>query len=68
MRIHDAYRPWWVTKVLTMPSDYDEMSERAHPGYPGGRAAARGQWALLRRAMEAEGFTVESDEGWHGRS
>ncbi len=103
--IHDAYRPWYVTKVfwdatppdkhdfvadpatgsrhnrgcavdltlydlrtgraVTMPSLYDEMSDRAYPDYPGGTAEARRLRAVLREAMEAEGFTVYQYEWWH---
>ncbi len=103
--IHDAYRPWWVTKVfweatpadkrefvadpkkgsrhnrgcavdltlysladgrpVEMPSLYDEMSERAYPGYRGGTADARDRRDLLRRTMEAVGFTVFQSEWWH---
>lgn len=105
LRVLDAYRPWWVTKVfweatdpkdhafvadpakgsvhnracavdldlvrladgspMPMPSDYDEMSPRAHSEYPGGTAEARRHRATLRRVMEAEGFQVEPDEWWH---
>jgi len=103
--IHDAYRPWWVTKLfweatpidkrefvanpsqgsrhnrgcavdltlydlrggraVEMPSLYDEMSERAYPGYSGGTAAQRERRDLLRSAMEAQGFTVFASEWWH---
>ena len=103
--IHDAYRPWYITKVfwdatpadkhdfvadpahgsrhnrgcavdltlvelrtgrpVTMPSLYDEMSERAYPDYPGGSAEQRRLRGLLRAAMEAEGFTVYRYEWWH---
>jgi len=48
-----------------MPSPYDDLSERAHPGYAGGTAEQRAHRDLLRRAMEAEGFTVEPNEWWH---
>jgi D-alanyl-D-alanine dipeptidase len=48
-----------------MPSDYDEMSERAHADYAGGTAEERANRALLRGAMEAEGFTVYPEEWWH---
>ena len=44
---------------------YDEMSERSYPDYPGGTALARWHRKLLRRAMEAEGFTVYDVEWWH---
>jgi D-alanyl-D-alanine dipeptidase len=103
--IHDAYRPWYVTKMfwdgtppdkhvfvadpqqgsrhnrgcavdltmydlktgkpVEMPSQYDEMSTRAYPDYPGGTSRARWHRNMLRRAMEAEGFTVYDAEWWH---
>ena len=103
--IHDAYRPWWVTKVfweatpvekrefvadpakgsrhnrgcavdltlyaladgrpVEMPSLYDEMSERAYPGYPGATKEQRARRDRLRAAMEAQGFTVFESEWWH---
>ncbi len=44
---------------------YDEMSERSYPDYPGGTSLARWHRQLLRRAMEAEGFTVYEFEWWH---
>ncbi len=50
---------------VPMPSGYDEFSERAHPGYAGGTPEQRAARDLLRRAMEAEGFTVNEDEWWH---
>ncbi len=103
--IHDAYRPWYVTKMfwdatpddkkkfvadpakgsnhnrgcavdaslydrktgqeVEMPSGYDEMSERAYPDYAGGAADERTRRDLLRRVMEANGFTVYEYEWWH---
>jgi D-alanyl-D-alanine dipeptidase len=103
--IHDAYRPWYVTKMfwdavpdedhifvanptqgsrhnrgcavdltvidlktgeaVPMVSGYDEMTERAYPFYPGGTSLERWDRALLRHAMEDEGFTVYEDEWWH---
>jgi D-alanyl-D-alanine dipeptidase len=103
--IHDAYRPWWVTKLfweatpvdkrafvadpatgsrhnrgcavdltlyrlsdgrtVEMPSLYDEMSERASPGYSGGPPEPRQRRDLLRSAMERQGFTVYESEWWH---
>ena len=103
--IHDAYRPWYVTKMfwdatpadkrwlvanpakgslhnrgsavdltlfdlatgkaVDMPSTYDESTERAHADYPGGTTRQRWLRAVLRRAMEAQGFTVNPDEWWH---
>ena len=103
--VHDAYRPWYVTRIfwdatppdkhdfvadpaggsrhnrgcavdltlvdlrtgrpVTMPSGYDEFSPRAYPDYPGGTAVQRRLRAVLRTAMEAEGFTVYEYEWWH---
>jgi D-alanyl-D-alanine dipeptidase len=103
--IHDAYRPWYVTKMfwdatpldkrwlvadpaqgskhnrgsavdltlydlstgraLEMPSTYDETSDRAYANYPGGTALQRWRRAVLRRAMEAQGFTANPTEWWH---
>lgn len=48
-----------------MPSAYDEFSARASPRYGGGTAEQRARRDLLRRAMEAEGFTVGPNEWWH---
>jgi zinc D-Ala-D-Ala dipeptidase len=50
---------------IPMPSEYDEFSERAFPDYQGGSAEARASRDLLRRTMEAEGFTVYKAEWWH---
>jgi D-alanyl-D-alanine dipeptidase len=103
--VHDAYRPWYVTKVfweatpddkkifvanpakgsrhnrgeavdlslydlatgkpVDMVGTYDETSDRSYPDYPGGTALQRWHRDLLRRAMEAEGFTVYAAEWWH---
>ena len=103
--VHDAYRPWYVTKLfwdatppakhefvadpatgsrhnrgcavdltlytlrdgkaVEMPSLYDEMSERAYPNYAGGPEEPRRLRELLRRHMEAEGFSVYQSEWWH---
>jgi D-alanyl-D-alanine dipeptidase len=103
--IHDAYRPWYVTKMfwdavpldtrwlvadpaqgsrhnrgaavdltlyelatggpVEMPSTYDESTDRAYAEYPGGTSRQRWHRALLRRAMEAEGFRVNVHEWWH---
>ena len=48
-----------------MPSGYDDFSERAHPAYAGGTEESRRLRDELRRAMEAEGFTVYENEWWH---
>ena len=51
--------------VVEMPSTYDESTERAYAFYPGGTAQQRWHRALLRKLMEAEGFTVNPEEWWH---
>jgi CubicO group peptidase (beta-lactamase class C family)/D-alanyl-D-alanine dipeptidase len=103
--IHDAYRPWSVTKMfweatpvqqrvfvadpsqgsrhnrgcavdltlydlatgqpVQMVGGYDEFSDRSYPDYPGGTSLQRWHRELLRRVMEAEGFTVYEAEWWH---
>lgn len=103
--IHDAYRPWRVTKMfweatpsaqrnfvanpatgsrhnrgcavdlslyslasgrpVEMPSGFDEFSDRAYADYPAGTQQQRWLRALLRKAMEDQGFRVNSDEWWH---
>jgi D-alanyl-D-alanine dipeptidase len=52
-------------REVHMPSDYDDFSEKAHPDYTGGTPAQRAARDVLRRAMEAEGFTVNDREWWH---
>jgi zinc D-Ala-D-Ala dipeptidase len=52
-------------KEVEMPGAYDEMTERSYPTYKGGTAEQRKLRDLLRRAMEAEGFTVNEYEWWH---
>ena len=103
--VHDAYRPWHVTKMfwdatpeanhnfvadpakgskhnrgcavdltlydrktgepIRMVGGYDEFSDRSNPYYPGGTSKQRWYRDQLRRAMEAEGFTVNEFEWWH---
>ncbi len=50
---------------VEMPGTYDETSDRSFANYPGGTSLQRWLRALLRRAMEAEGFTVYHAEWWH---
>ena len=50
---------------VAMPSAFDEFTPRAYPDYPGGTARERRHREALRRAMEAEGFTVNDREWWH---
>ena len=52
-------------REVEMPSAYDDMSPRAHPGYGGGTPEPRARRDLLRATMEHEGFTVEPNEWWH---
>lgn len=52
-------------ELLEMPSDFDNFTEKASPGYKGGTAQQRENRDLLRALMEAEGFTVNSNEWWH---
>jgi CubicO group peptidase (beta-lactamase class C family)/D-alanyl-D-alanine dipeptidase len=103
--IHDAYRPWYVTRMfwdatpdslrifvadprvgshhnrgcavdltlydlrtgqpIEMVGGYDEFSPRSFADYPGGTSLQRWHRALLRRAMEAQGFAVYDAEWWH---
>jgi D-alanyl-D-alanine dipeptidase len=50
---------------VLMTGGYDEMSPRSFPDYPGGTSRQRWLRALLRQAMEAQGFTVYEAEWWH---
>ena len=51
--------------LADMPSTFDEPTPRACAFYPGGSSLQRWHRALLLRAMEAEGFTVNDYEWWH---
>jgi D-alanyl-D-alanine dipeptidase len=103
--IHDAYRPWYVTRMfwdatagadhefvanpaegsrhnrgaavdltlcdrttgrpIRMTGGYDEFSRRSYAHYAGGTELERWNRDLLRRLMEAQGFTVNPSEWWH---
>jgi D-alanyl-D-alanine dipeptidase len=52
-------------RLLPMPSGYDEFTDRASPNYRGGTDEERANREMLRRLMEAEGFTVNPNEWWH---
>ena len=52
-------------KLVPMPSEFDEFTERASPDYPGGTDEERANRDLLRRLMEEVGFTVNPNEWWH---
>jgi len=50
---------------VEMVGGYDEFSPRSFADYPGGTGLERWHRALLRRAMEAQGFAVYDAEWWH---
>jgi CubicO group peptidase (beta-lactamase class C family)/D-alanyl-D-alanine dipeptidase len=52
-------------RPVEMPSGYDEFSDRAYPGYPGGTSLQRWYRDRLRQAMEGQGFAVYEAEWWH---
>ena len=52
-------------KPVSMPSVYDEMTDRAYPDYAGGTAEQRWNRSVLREAMEKQGFVVNKAEWWH---
>ena len=52
-------------KEVKMPSGYDEMTERAYADYAGGTPEERARRAVLKQAMEKQGFTVNPTEWWH---
>lgn len=52
-------------RPLPMPSDFDDFSEKAHPDYRGGTSEERRNRDMLRKMMEAAGFTVNENEWWH---
>ena len=52
-------------REVSMPGEFDEMSERSHISYAGGAPEQRRLRDTLRAAMEAEGFAVYEPEWWH---
>jgi CubicO group peptidase (beta-lactamase class C family)/D-alanyl-D-alanine dipeptidase len=50
---------------VEMVGTYDETTARSLPDYPGGTSLQRWHRAVLRDAMEQEGFTVFESEWWH---
>ena len=52
-------------KLVEMPSEFDDFSEKAHRDYMGASAAAIANRARLARYLEAEGFVGLSNEWWH---
>ena len=52
-------------KEVAMPTDFDKMSTLAAADDPHGTQEQKAHRALLRAAMEEQGFTVEPTEWWH---
>jgi D-alanyl-D-alanine dipeptidase len=52
-------------KAVAMPSGYDEMTPRAYADYAGASAEEKEHRAILREAMESEGFAQMPNEWWH---
>jgi len=52
-------------KPVPMTGRYDEMSKRSYSDYIGGTSRQRFDRAVLREAMEKEGFQVLNEEWWH---
>jgi D-alanyl-D-alanine dipeptidase len=50
---------------VTMPGEYDEMTERSHINYECATPEAKRFREMLRAAMEAEGCAVYGPEWWH---
>jgi len=52
-------------ETVKMPSEYDDMTERAHINYECATPEAKRLRELLREAMTSEGFNVYEPEWWH---
>jgi D-alanyl-D-alanine dipeptidase len=52
-------------RAVIMTGRYDEMSPRSYADYKGGTTRQRWLRDLLRRTMEAQGFSVYPEEWWH---
>ena len=50
---------------VEMPGTYDEATRRSFANYPGGTTRQRRHRALLRTAMEGQGFEANPEEWWH---
>jgi zinc D-Ala-D-Ala dipeptidase len=50
---------------VQMPSGYDEMTNRAFSDYAGGTPEENARRAILKEAMEKQGFVVNPKEWWH---
>jgi D-alanyl-D-alanine dipeptidase len=52
-------------RFVEMPTDFDDFTDKASPNYEGATETQKANRDLLRRSMEAEGFTVNRNEWWH---
>lgn len=52
-------------RPVEMPGTYDEATRRSFPNYPGGTTRQRWFRALLRTAMESQGYVANPEEWWH---
>ncbi len=52
-------------KPVAMPSDFDEMNEKAYVAYAGGDPQAISLRDLLQTTMKANQFTGIKNEWWH---
>lgn len=52
-------------KLLHMPTDYDDFSEKAHRDYAGADTTAAKNAKLLEEVMASEGFIPLPTEWWH---
>lgn len=49
-------------KIVQMPDEYDEMTERAHINYECAPPESKRLRELLRKSMESEGFALYEPE------
>lgn len=52
-------------ELVEMPTDFDDFTDKASPNYKGATKTQKKNRDLLRKMMEAEGFTVNDNEWWH---
>lgn len=52
-------------KPVNMPSEFDEMNEKAYADYAGGNAESRRVRDLLQNTMKSYRFTGIKNEWWH---
>ncbi len=52
-------------KLIEMPTEFDDFTDKASPKYSGATKTQTKNRDLLRKMMEAEGFTVNDNEWWH---